>query len=264
MRNAIKSMKKIREIQMETMRYVNRISEDNNLKTYLSGGTLLGAVRHKGFIPWDDDVDMMILRSDYQKLISYINQDVQSSYKALTYDSDPQYYYPFAKIVDTRTRIQEIGKVPIAEMGIGVDLFPIDNLPNNKKIISWHFWFERKLHIEFDNLYIVDSNNKGEACLYAWRRMLLRLISKLMNFFAMLHKSSNTERVAVSVWGYGIKEIVARFKMTQSIKVEFEGEFFWSPRGYHTYLSHLYGDYMTPPPKAKQHYEHNMKAYIED
>lgn len=261
MARLIKSVKEIRQIQMDIVRYINRISRQNGLNCYMSGGSLLGAIRHKGYIPWDDDVDMMMMRSDYKKLITYINNDRNSPYKAMTYDTDSQYFYPFAKIVDTRTRVQEIVKVPIIDMGMAVDLFPIDDLPDSKRAIAFHFLLEKKLREIFDSLYVIGYNHKGVGRSYAWRRSLLRVIARLMNIIAMLYQSPKAKRVAVSIWGYGMKEVIAKTKMTKSKEVTFEREQVLAPRGYHTYLTHLYGDYMTPPPKAKQHNEHSMKVY---
>ena len=124
----------MREIQFEEMKkielniliYFTEVCEENNLRYYLGGGTLLGAVRHKGFIPWDDDIDVMMPRPDFQKLLSLsINNENYNIIKPGT----AGYYYNFAKLVDTRTILEEKGIKRIDGLGVYIDIFPLDGMP---------------------------------------------------------------------------------------------------------------------------------------
>jgi len=131
-------MKKIeqnefREIQMCILDEIQRICKENNLKYSLAYGTLLGAVRHKGYIPWDDDIDICLLREDYEKLIAVLKDKNAPGHKewlTLVDDTCDGYFYPFAKAYDNRTAVKmERHK---GEMGIWVDIFPLDGLPKSR------------------------------------------------------------------------------------------------------------------------------------
>lgn len=126
------SIDDIREIELQILNYIDEVCKDNKLRYYLLGGTLLGAIRHGGFIPWDDDIDIIMPRNDYDTLLSIINE-TNNKYKVLAYKYKKEYYYPFAKIVDSSTMVVESNTIATNNMGVWVDIFPIDNLPNDKK-----------------------------------------------------------------------------------------------------------------------------------
>ena len=93
-----------KKLMIEELLYIDKVCKENHLRYYLAYGTLLGAVRHQGFIPWDDDVDILMPRPDYEKLISLINcREERSKYKVLHAENNRQYNYPFAKLINTDT-----------------------------------------------------------------------------------------------------------------------------------------------------------------
>jgi lipopolysaccharide cholinephosphotransferase len=261
----IKSVQEIKDIEFEVMKYVNETSKKLGIQCFLSGGTLLGAIRHKGFIPWDDDVDLMLKRQDYHRLIDAINRDTRSPYKALTYRTDSQYYYPFAKVVDTRTGISENVRMPISTVGIGVDIFPIDGLPKSEVKQKRHFSIIGFLRKYYEYVYKINSDTRPMNKAHEWMyRTFLRTLSRLINSIAVRHSFDGSSLVAVSVWGYGLKERIARSRMNRAVTVEFEKEEFFAPLGYDNYLRNLYGNYMQLPPKAKQHAGHNVTAWYRE
>lgn len=257
----IKDMSEYRNIILEIMEYVQKVSEENGIQCFLSGGTLLGAIRHKGFIPWDDDADMMLLRKDYEKLIKIINSD-ESPYKALCLTTDFEYFLPFAKVVDTRTYVRD-QHVPYKNNGVCVDLFPIDNLPGKKAKITKHYQFQKKLKDKFENLYCVDKSVLNNQVLIKLYQIMLKLVGTSMNAKARWYSKRivSPRKVGCSVWGYGEREVIQYHGMNRAIDVTFEGRIFRAPIGYHQYLTNLYGDYMTPPPKTKQHNEHQARVW---
>lgn len=257
----IKDMEEYRNIILEIMEYVQKVSEENGISCFLSGGTLLGAIRHKGFIPWDDDADMMLLRKDYEKLIKIINRDA-SPYKALSLTSDFEYFLPFAKVVDTRTYVKD-QHISYKNSGVSVDLFPIDALPDCKAKISRHYIIQKKLQAKFENLYCADKSVRDSKVLTRFYQVLLKSIGFTMSGRAAFYSRKHPESVQVgcSVWGYGEKEVIERKYMVRKTTVQFERNKFMAPIGFHQYLSNLYGDYMTPPPKAKRHNEHQARVW---
>ena len=126
------SNEEIREIQINLLETIKDICERYNIKYSLAYGTLLGAVRHKGFIPWDDDIDIFLQRPDYERLIDIISN--QSEYywlNVLDVRQKEDYYYPFAKAVDSRTLAKMADNT--TPHGIWIDLFPIDHIPDKSR-----------------------------------------------------------------------------------------------------------------------------------
>lgn len=257
---AIKTVEEYRTIMLQIMEYVDGICRQNGLNCYLSGGTLLGAVRNKGFIPWDDDTDMMMLRPEYEMLTRLINQD-DSPFMVMRISNNKEYYYPFAKIIDTRTGIKEDDRLSIKRAGIGVDLFPIERLSDDRKKTVAQFRFQKFLRKRFDSFCCVNKTVISSKVLGFLYRRILRFLSWLMEYNANRRQPSTSSRIACVVWGYGIKEIIPARALHKAIDIEFEGRSFMAPVGYDRYLSGLYGDYMTPPPKAKRHNEHRARAW---
>ena len=99
-----------REIQLNGLLYIKNLCKKNNIPYYLISGTLLGAVKYKGYIPWDDDIDIALIREDYQKLIKIIEQDKNPDYEVLTMYNTKDYYYSYAKLVNTKTKLTENAK----------------------------------------------------------------------------------------------------------------------------------------------------------
>lgn len=127
------SLDQVKETALQLLIYVDRICEENDLKYSLYYGTLLGAVRHKGFIPWDDDIDIVMLRPDYDKLLSILAKD--ETYLLLDQSTRPDYRYTFAKLVDSNTYLESTqfysGEDP--ELGVFLDIFPLDGVPENQE-----------------------------------------------------------------------------------------------------------------------------------
>ena len=126
----ISSTSEMREIQLKMMDCIHHFCIKNKIKYSLAFGSLLGAVRHKGFIPWDDDIDIMMLRSDYELFVNTFNC-YNSNYKVYDYRKDTQYYYAFAKVCDERTLRIESSKVQ--GLGVFIDVFPIDYYADTEK-----------------------------------------------------------------------------------------------------------------------------------
>ncbi len=259
-----------KKIQLSILIEVKKVCDKCNINYYLGGGTLLGAIRHSGYIPWDDDIDIMMLRTDYEKLLENFNKKTENSnYKLISYKNTKNYYYPFAKIVDLRTELIESAYKPIEEMGIYIDIFPIDFLPDNDKKIQ-KIYKKYKVLERILGIYRIDkvdkiTKNRFKLILKKPIRYILeklrlyKLILKSIDSIGKKYNGTNT--VACISGRYFEKEIMPKAYIDSYVLANFEGNKFKIPVGYDEYLAKHYGEYMKLPPKEKQIADHENVAY---
>ena len=122
----------LQQVDLEIVKEVVKICDAHNLKYYMLGGTMLGAIRHKGFIPWDDDIDLGMPRDDYEKFLEIAETELPETYKVVNYRNTPEYQYYITRILDTDTKVEEerIGNEN-RYTHASIDIFPIDGTPNN-------------------------------------------------------------------------------------------------------------------------------------
>lgn len=264
------SLEKIKEIQLEILKYIKGICEEHNIKYFLCGGTLLGAVRHKGFIPWDDDIDILLPRNDYMRLISLLKDG--DKYRCLSSYYNSDYYYSFAKVVDTDTVLIEREEYPIKDLGVFIDIFPIDGLPENKKELKTQFNRVLKYRNRLYFSLMVKCLPASVKWKYGFKYMywfLMKIIGwkrwlKIIERLGTMYKYADSDKVACIVSGYGLKEIMNKSVFEKVIFLEFEGEKFPAPIGYNEYLTSLYGDYMKLPPIEKRVSHHKFEAFFKN
>lgn len=259
----------IRNVQLGILDAVHDYCESNGLTYFLTGGTLIGAVRHQGFIPWDDDIDIMMLRKDYESFIANFNS-IGSDYSVVTCFNNPKMKYPFAKVTDERTLLSENTNGMLPELGVSIDLFPVDNLPDSNKEIYKIVKQERR-YKRMLGIYGITPKNRGMikniaiGLLQTIVKMSdLNTVSKKMNRIAMNCGYENSEKCADLVWGYSEKEIMPREVFCKAVYLPFEGKNKCVPSGYHVFLTNIYGDYMKLPPVEKQVSHHDIVAYYKD
>lgn len=266
----ITDVNELRLIQMDILSYVDKICRENGIKYSLSGGTLIGAVRHKGYIPWDDDIDIMLVREEYEKLINVLStsyNDNSIPYKVLTHSEEKRYLFPFAKVIDTRTILRE-NVCGGLDLGIDIDIFPIDSIPcvENKsdRIIKRMRCLYNMLMIK--RLKVSSHRSVRKNITIALSRILLSPISyhwiiNKMERKAISFSNEKPSRRACLVWGYGQKEVVPYSVHESHIELPFEDRKFMVIADYHTYLSNVYGNYMQLPPEEKRISHHGFEAY---
>ena len=246
------------------LKWFHKICVENNLRYYAIGGTLLGAVRHKGFIPWDDDIDVGMPRKDYDKLIELLkNEKSQSLYRLEIPFENKDFVYQFCKIYDTSTTLTENTRYK-TKRGIYLDVFPLDgigdtveeSIKNYKRIAVKNNYIMTKVcalskHRKlYKNIAIVVSR-----CIPfpSWRSTLIKL-DKQCRAMAF-----DDYKYVINPYGaWGVKEIYQRDWFGESpIVMDFESIKIFVPEKYGDFLSSVYGDYMKLPPKEKQKSHHD-------
>lgn len=262
--------KDLKRIQLAILRNVASFCEKNGIRYFLAYGTLLGAVRHKGYIPWDDDIDIMMPRPDYIKFIKTFN-GISDKNRVISHLLDPTYPWPFAKVVDTDTIMEEFINYAYKDMGVYIDIFPIDGVPDSKSKLSKQFRFIKLL-----KLLLSVKRGKKFRSRKPWQNFILnfsfllsfisypKLLKKFDSFVSnySFEESNNTAILVMA--GYGKNEIMPRSFYEETTQLKFEDCSFTVPAEYKQWLENIYGDYMTPPPPEKRITHHANAAYYKD
>lgn len=265
--NNIISLNEMKKIELNMLIYLDKICDKNNINYSLAGGTLLGAVRHKGFIPWDDDIDVFMTRSNYIKFIDLFRKEKNKDYLLLNTNIKKDYYYAFSKIVDTRTMMVETNVKKIKDLGVYIDLFPIDNIPDDLSERKAFFKKINKYRKILDLTCNINHKNKNKLNLFLRNIIYYCSNSNVSNYYArkidflcQKYNEKNTKEQATIVGSYGEKEIMKKSVYNKYERIEFENHYFQSIRDYDSYLKSIYGDYMKLPPKEKRISHHSYIA----
>lgn len=266
-------LSELKTIQIDILKYIKKICNENGLRYYLCGGTLLGAIRHKGFIPWDDDIDIFMPMNDYKKFIELFNKNKVDNKNYVLFNPyyKKDYYYFFSKLADKRTILIENNRPRIDNLGVNIDIFPICGLPNDKEeqikfvnLLKENY----KKFFRLDDVWWNYANNKVKRIIKTIVRYPYYLLNKNKNIKSeilnMMEKYSfeNSDFVAFYFTIYNIeREITRKEVYSKTIDVKFEDDYFSAAIGYDEYLTNLYGDYMKLPPVEKRVTHHDFKAY---
>ena len=270
-------MTKMKEMTLEErkvtllniMDCIDSFCSKKDLRYYLTGGSLLGAIRHKGFIPWDDDIDIAMPRKDYEVFSESFNAEKFDNYIYISEKNISKYYLPYGKVIDKRTLLVENVANPV-EMGINVDVFPIDFLGDdfefakrmNRRIGKYRNRLKSTL-LRFGKSRSL-SRSIAKNIIAALSRVFSRekLIKKITKLSKKFVNQTGSKYVAIIVMmTYGEKEIMERKWFDGVVKVDFEGRTYNAPANYHEVLTHFYKDYMQLPPVEKRISHHSNKAW---
>lgn len=260
------NIEEVKCIQLQMLSSFVNYCENNNLEYFLCAGTAIGALRHNGYIPWDDDIDVMMPRKSYEKFLSsYVND----SYEILSCWNNNDYVYPYAKLTDKSTVLIESINLP-KNFGVYIDVFPIDNLPSNKIIVKLMYLFRYYLDIKWGSQTAIEKKRTIIKTIeYRVSKWLFRNSSVLntareIDKFCRTFDNQDTRLMGRIVSGYGLVEVVKSETFEKNIYVDFEQLRCRLPIGYDNYLRNIYGDYMTPPPIAEQVLKHSATVYYKE
>ena len=252
------------------MIYFDSFCRENKIRYYLFYGSLLGAAREKGFIPWDDDIDLAIPRKDYQKLVEIFNKKTDR-YKLVSMHNNSDFTAPLAKIIDTQTRlIQNYGFKEKVELGIYIDIFVFDGLPSDEEERMECLKCAQKLTICWEIAASDFSYNKRNL-IHKCVSYIYYLPIHILGYKYYLKKIDDF----ASRYDFDTSEYVSNLMLTSSddayrrkcfefIELPFEGHKFYAPSGYEELLTQLYGDWRIPPSKEEQISHHNYECYLRE
>lgn len=244
-----------KKMMLDILKTVAKFCDDNNLRYFIFYGTYLGALRHKGYIPWDDDIDIAMPRPDYEKFLEIFKGENLSVW---TWRKDNNYLLPFAKVYDTRTEVHE--NADFGEtFGVNIDIFPLDGLPAKQSQIKRRVEYMRFCWGMQVAATIVDYSKRSKK-----KRMQLGLMKAFYKVFPVQHYLTGrtekhakkydfdtSEYVACLVWGDGMKEVFHRESLFPPRMVQFEDAEFKAPATDEC-LRVLFGDYMQLPPEDQR------------
>jgi lipopolysaccharide cholinephosphotransferase len=265
----VPTLAEIQDNILQNFYALHQFCENNNLRYYLLGGTLLGAVRHGGFIPWDDDIDIGMPRSDYNKLLKLAEEFyVQSNgrYKICHTGNDKGYLYLFAKSYDTQTTLTEDFSVKFTR-GVWVDIFPLDGAFTNTLLCKIHYYlvkiFVRGSLVKSGAFQMPENfiKRKAKWIFNKFFPVSVPMFASIVKWILSIKKFDNADYIGNFSGAWGYKEICKKTLFCRSIKLKFETIEACAPVGYDGYLTQVYGDYMTPPPPEKRH-SHHLISYI--
>lgn len=246
--------------ELSVLDELDRIAKKHGLRYYLTAGTLLGAVRHGGFIPWDDDIDVAMPREDYDRLAELAKTELCDGFFYQSEKTERLHTFFFAKIRKNGTHVTEalLDGVDIHD-GCYVDIFPLDKCPDKPKRAERFFKMIRMLNCaiiskvsrDFKDGYTKRSARLAYRLIRLLPLSLLRHLRHLTRKYYGRFASGNTLATVAGSHGYPRESYSAEW-FSDCVPMLFEGKEYPAPKGYRELLTNMYGDYMTPPPKDEQ------------
>ena len=259
--------RELKKIQIEILDFVDCFCNNNNINYWLDCGTLLGAVRHDGYIPWDDDIDIGMLRKDYDKFRKLFNKNNSNKYVFKCIEDDNSFYFPFGKVLDTSTILFEPDEKNGIQLSVNIDVFVYDNAPDDEKLLKKMFK-RRNLYKKLHILQLFPKSMNNNNFMYNFIRKIISLLLSIFpkGYFdkkivinSKTYVDCKTRRVGNFM---GVNKFVCDKRVFSSfVKHNFEGKDYFIPIGYDEWLTEQYGKYMTLPPKEKQISHHKFVAY---
>lgn len=252
----------LKSIQLDILQKIDSFCQENNINYFLSYGTLIGCIRHNGYIPWDDDIDICMPRPDYERFITLFNKNTDQ-HKVIEHRIENSYKLPFAKVYNTNTIMNEDMYIKDS-FGVYIDIFPIDGI-NSSKQIKQSLFLNKLLNTK---RAIINNNKRsilkralltlGKAIIYP---ITIHYIINKITKIATATSYVDAKFVANIVSPYGECEIMPKEYFNELNTHSFEGKNFKIPKEFDKYLKSIYGEYMVLPPIEKQISHHSFEAW---
>jgi lipopolysaccharide cholinephosphotransferase len=251
-------LQKLQQLEAQQLAAFADICERHNLRYYLVGGTLLGAVRHKGFIPWDDDIDVAMPRSDYNRFLDLAPRELPPEFELEIPSRIPKDPYYLTRLRRTNTVYESayIRQFELPCTGVWIDVFPLDDQPRQDSLHQRldGYLIERHLNRIIRNYHNTGPISAGGGA-YLWlaRRLPFEFYRRARDKIARRHEGKNLPYwlTYAGVFGYR-KETFAKSVFEPPERLTFEGRLYTVPGDYQQWLTRMYGDYMRLPPAEKQ------------
>ncbi len=254
----------MKQIELEIMDEFDRICRQEGIDYFIGYGTLLGAVRHGGFIPWDDDMDVLMLRGDYERFVSGFDRWRKGERFDLVNYRDEHSIYPFTKMVDVTTVVYENFVAKDIASGVWIDIFPLDDVDPADNAV-----FKRHARLELTRNFIVADPSVGSSLPI---KLAKRIVCPFASKLDPAVYAAKVDENAKNAFGEGSSEVVAdvvgegkprlRFPKTlfKPMEMQFEGRSYLAPEGFEQFLEIQYGDWKTPPAETDREI-HVFEAY---
>lgn len=262
-------IEELKRLQCDVLQALHNYASANGLKYSLACGTLLGAIRHNGYIPWDDDIDVYMPRDDYDKMVKSFPEVYQGRYKLISFERSRKWCRPYANLYDDRTVCYELKSSNEEQIGVKIDVFPVDHVPDDDN--EWlRFNKIRRLLIYLHSAKFVTyrKNNqplRDKVALFLLKTVLLPFspyqVVKVVDSYIRKYNLKGTHRLFESSCGMMQKRPFQREDFSEVELHRFENYEFNIMKGYHDYLTNGFGDYMKLPPVEKRVSHHFFDAY---
>ena len=259
-------LKHVQQLELKILKEVISICESHNLKYYAYGGTALGAVRHGGFIPWDDDIDIVMFRDDYEKLLKILDSELGEEYYVLNFYNHDRFHLPVTQVCLKGTEFRTYTILPDSyKLGIFIDIFPMDNVPESEiKRKLYYKQYNIFFHLMLNSIFNIETPNKINSYVHSFIHRFLKIypghkgvVNRFMKYLTRYNdKSTNYVTIHLSrsdIIKFGKNGFFDKRDFEPSKKIKFEDTEINIPHDYDKILTTYYGDYMTLTQKKKRY-----------
>ena len=263
-----------RRIQLNLLKYFSQICEEHRFRYYVIDGTLLGTIRHKGYIPWDDDIDVAMPRADYDRFLKEFSKiNSNESMKLISRDTNPLYHLAFAKLYDGTTTLRErrVRKKFQFLYGIYIDIFPLDSVPSDpkarKRFVMRNYYLSKTISMNVIGLEVPHKSWVGKALYttlyYLQKPFPIKQLTKLQEKWIKGCDEKNRGSGLIKELAFQDANAELYFfeeDFRECVEMPFENLMVRVPKGYDRILTNTYGDYMQLPPESER-INHGIEAY---
>lgn len=266
------SLKETQRLELGILDYLDKACSKYNIEYFLAYGSLIGAIRHKGFIPWDDDIDIMMFRSEFYKLVDALKKEKHPYYKLISYETNSKFTAPLPKIIDARTElVQNYDYREKVSLGVYIDIFILDGAGNSWDEVKKNYERGVKLYRKWRiaDFRIFPPNRNKLYGILRWIKHMPNNIFGISYHLKKIKKFGEERPVAtssyVATFSSGSEDIKRNVwrkdDFLPSVKVDFEDLHLNAPQNFNSLLTCEYGDYMKLPPRDNRmpHHDYTLK-----